>query len=173
MRKAKTYQLACLRDFLTEKMALNIYVTTILPYFDYADILYMNANLGYISKLQVDQNRCLKICLRLDRMTNTELVHHKAQLPMLTSRRYIHLINFMYKRSRDNNYVDNRLIGTRAHNGPLVRVTRSHCASFERSIGYQGALCWNSLPPNRRNAEDIFIFKSQSKIALRALIPLN
>ena len=152
-------------------MALQIYKTTILPYFDYADIVYMNANLGLISKLQIDQNRCLKICLRFNRLTNTEFVHHKAKLPLLESHRYIHLLNYMYKRSRDTKYVDHRAIITRAHTGPLVTVSRSNCASFDKSVGYHGALCWNSLPSVRRNAETYDIFKSQSKLALAALVP--
>ena len=168
----KTYQLSCLRVFLTVKMALQIFNTTILPYFDYADIIYMNAQLGHINKLQIDQNRCLKICLRLNRLTHTDFVHCEAKTPMLSDRRSAHLLNYMYIRSRDPDYIDMRQIGTRAHTGPMVNVLRSNCAAFDRSVGYQGAVCWNLLPPTRRKSETLSIFKYNTKKALKAKIPL-
>ena len=168
----RTYQLSCLKIFLTIKMALNIYKTTILPHFDYADIVYMNAQLGHIAPLQVDQNRCLKICLRQNRLAHTDFIHNEAKLPLLSSRRYIHLLNYMYLRSRDPSYMDARDILTRAHTGPLIKVTRSNGAPYERSVEYHGAVCWNALPPPRRNALTITIFKAQSKMALEAMIPM-
>ena len=153
-------------------MALQIYKTTILPYFDYADIVFMNANLGYINKLQTDQNRCLKICLKLDRLTHTDYVHYKADIPMLADRRHAHLLNYMYVRSRNLSYMDERAIHTRAHMGPMVKVLRSNCTAYDRSVEYHGAVSWNSLPPARRIVDTLSIFKYQTKIALKAKVPL-
>ena len=167
----KTYQLACLRIFLTVKIALLVYRTTILPYFDYADIVFMNAQQNHIKKLQTDQNRCLKICLKVDHRTNTMLIHQETCMPMLSDRRHTHLLNYMYTRSRDVDYVDHRSLITRAHTGPTVKITRSNCASYDRSVEYFGAISWNALPPNRRNLETLSLFKADSKIKLRDLIP--
>ena len=168
----RTYQLSCLKIFLTIKMALNIYKTTILPHFDYADIIYMNALIGHIAPLQIDQNRCLKICLRQNRLAHTDFIQNEAKLPLLSSRRYMHLLNYMYMGSRDPFYVDEKNILTRAHTGPLVKVTRSNGVPYERSVEYQGAVCWNALPPPRRNAINITTFKAQSRLALEAMVPM-
>ena len=78
----------------------------------------------------------------------------------------------MYTRLNDETCGDNRVIRTRAHTGPLFRVLRSNCASYDKSIEYHGAIGWNALPPTRRNAETLVIFKQQSKIELAARIPL-
>ena len=47
----------------------------ILPFFDYADIVFDKANQIDLDKLQRLQNRCLKICLRTDTRTDTDLIH--------------------------------------------------------------------------------------------------
>ena len=90
---------------------------------------------------------------------------------MLSDRRHCHLLNYMYTRSRDTEYVDQRSLVTRAHTGPTVKVTRSNCASYDRSVEYFGAVSWNALPPPSRNLETLSLFKSESKIKLRNLIP--
>ena len=76
---------------MTVKLALRVYTTTILPYFDYADILFMNANVNLLQKLQYAQNRCLNICLILPHLTHTNVVHHQANIPLLHHRRYSHM----------------------------------------------------------------------------------
>ena len=68
-------------------MALKIYKTTVLPYFDYADIIFMNASPTALQRLQYDQNRAVKIALGVPWLTNTELVHCKAGCPLLMDRR--------------------------------------------------------------------------------------
>ena len=61
---------------------------------------------------------------------------------------------------------------TRAHEGPLVKVLRANGATYGKSVEYHGAILWNKLVPARRNAETLNIFKSQTKLLLKAKIPL-
>ena len=168
----RSYQLSCMRAFLTKKLSLKVYVSTVLPYFDYADILFKNANVTLLAKLQYAQNRCLKTCLLLPHLTDTDYVHAKANLPLLAERRKAHMLNYMYKRSTQDAYVDNRLLHTRAHEGPLLRILRSNSAQYDRSVEYHGAGCWNSLLPGRRLAETYKIFQIETKKVLRASVPL-
>ena len=87
-----------------------------------------------IRQLQTDQNRCLKICLRLDRRTNTDYVHAKANCPKLVDRHEIHLLNYMYTRSRDPTCIYHRALCTRAYEGPLVKVLRANGATYSKVL---------------------------------------
>ena len=58
---------------------------------------------------------------------------------MLSDRRFFHLLNHMYTRYIDLDYVDQRSRITRAHAGPTVTVVRSNCASYDKSVEYHGA----------------------------------
>ena len=58
----KANLLAKIRKFLTDEVALKIYKSMILPYFDYGDVIYNQGNQDGLDKLQRLQNRCLKIC---------------------------------------------------------------------------------------------------------------
>ena len=65
---------------------------------------------------------------------------------------------------------------TRAHDAPLFDIKIPRCESFKRSIGYAGAVEWNSLTPEIRNTGSYVAFKyAQKKEMLRplALIHLN
>ena len=60
----KLYVLSKIRQFLTEKSAILIYKTMILPYFDYGDIVYMLSSKNELNKLEILQERCINICTR-------------------------------------------------------------------------------------------------------------
>ena len=62
----KAYILGKMRKYLTIDVSLLIYKTVIMPYFDYADVVYSNAFKKDLDKLQRVPNRCLKTCLRVD-----------------------------------------------------------------------------------------------------------
>ena len=68
----------------------------LLPYFDYADIVYDRANQRDLDKLQRAQNKCLKICLLANKKTDTDLVHTVTKSAKLEFRRKVHIRNFMY-----------------------------------------------------------------------------
>ena len=58
----KATLLSKIRKFLLEDVAIKIYKTMVLPYFDYGDVIYATASQEGLEKLQRVQNKCLKIC---------------------------------------------------------------------------------------------------------------
>ena len=60
------YLLSKIRPFLTEKAAVLIYKSMVLPYIDYGDTVYFSCTKDLLNKLQRMQNRALKIIFRLD-----------------------------------------------------------------------------------------------------------
>ena len=165
----KTYKLCNLRPFLSRKLAIRIFTATIVPYFDYADILFATTHDNLLKPLQYAQNRCLKIGLKYPHLTPTDIVHKDAKCNYLVDRRNIHIENFMYHRSRDVDYMDARNLRTRAFDGPMVKVLHSNSATYSRSVEFYGAVLWNDLSPMRRSEESYEKFKKKSIGILKSL----
>ena len=81
----------------------------------------------------------------------------------------MHMENFMYQRSRDDAYVDNSNIRTRAFDGPLIKVLHSNSATYSRSAEFHGAVSWNSLPPMRHDTLSFEEFNTKSLSILKTL----
>ena len=131
----KSVLLSKIRKYLTEDVALKIYKSMILPYFDYRDVVYGNAGQEELEKLQRLQNKCLKICKRYDRRAETAALHSETGVPMLKSRRVAHVNNFMHSRLSNMDLVDNRDIRTRAHGAPLFKIKTPSLTAYMRSVG--------------------------------------
>ena len=75
----------------------------------------------------------------------------------------------MYNRKKQciltNDDEENRIC-TRSNSGLLFHVTKPNCESYKRSVCYSGAVDWNSLGSELRNAENIFAFKKSQKVWL-------
>ena len=94
----KLYMLGKIKRYLNVDVAVQIYKSMILPFLDYADVIFHKANATDLSKLQRLQNRCLRLCLGYNRFIETEVVHREARVPFLKDRRKAHVLNFMYIR---------------------------------------------------------------------------
>ena len=159
----KMYILGKIRRFITEYAAIRIYKAMILPYFDYADIIYDKANQGYLDKLQRVQNRCLKICMLTNIKTDTDLVHSHTKVSKLENRRKVHLRNFMFQRKSNADLLDAIVVGTRARDAPLFKTEFPRYEAYKRSVLYNGATEWNSLSAEIRNVDQFLPFKFMQK----------
>ena len=92
--------LSKMRRFLTEHAAIHIYDPMLLPYFDYADIVYDRARQFDLDKLQRAQNKCLKTCMLANVRTDTDHIHAYTKVAKLSNRRKAHLRNFMFLRKK-------------------------------------------------------------------------
>ena len=161
-----------IRCYITEDAAVKIYKSMILPYVDYGDIFYMNANSGLVEKLQTLQNRALRICFTARLITPTQILHRSAQISKLKPRRITHLVNYMFKNKSNIRYLNVRNINTRLHDAPVFKTTctKPNCEKFKANVYYNGAMAWNNLAVNIRNIETYEIFKTtQKKWALSQL----
>ena len=162
----KIYMLSQIRNFVTTHQALTIYKSKILPYFDYGDIFYINTYGRTRTKLQRLQNRGLKLCLGHNARYDTDLLHYEAKVPKLEPRRACHITNFVYHRAHDAKYtrvIDRQL---RRFNAPIMTEIKANNSTFSRSVLYQGAIHWNSLPINERNICMYNSFKRAQKSKL-------
>ena len=126
-----------IRKFITEYSAIRIYKSMILPYYDYADIVYDKARQIDLDKLQRAQIKCLKICMLANIRTDTDLIHSYVKIPKLTNRRKVHLRNFMFQeKEKENNksLLVNSTIVTRARDAPLFTTKIPKVDAYKRSV---------------------------------------
>ena len=167
----KSVLLGKIRRNLNENVAMSIYKTMILPYFDYGDIIYDNASVEILDKLQRLQNKCLKICKGYNNRYSTKDLHHETNTPMLEDRRKVHINNFMFSRKGDRERMDRKEVRTRAHDGPLFKVKTPRVETYKRAVEYAGSVQWNKLPAEVRNIIDVNEFKRHQKNFLKKSIP--
>ena len=162
----KASLLAKIRKFLTDSVAMKIYKSMIVPYFDYGDVLYNQASQEGLDKLQRLQNKCLKICKGYNKRHSTGALHENTKVPLLSKRRIAHVNNFMYCRLGNPSLIDSRDIRTRAHDAQLFKVTIPSLEAYKRSIVYAGSLQWNNLPADTRNIKNFDLFKSRQRTCM-------
>ena len=167
----KLYLLSKIRKYITIGQAIAIYKAKVVPYFDYGDIFLMNINQKAIDKLQKLQNRALRICLALDGRSNVNDMHNTCNINKLTHRREAHLLNFVYKRAHDVNYVQVGNRDLRRFDAPVLKETKSNNKNFEKSVLFQGAVSWNRQTVEDRNILNHKAFKKMQKRKLNTLFP--
>ena len=164
----KTYLMAKIRVYLPAEVMLMLYKAMVLPYADYGDIFYDIANQGVLNRMQVVQNRALRMALGVNHRYPTILVHQNAAISSLKPRRVSHLRNFMFKQQSNLDIVNVRLVNTRAHDATVFTTLRPKNETYKRNVYYRGAITWNQLSVDVRNTADFQNFKLQQKRWLSA-----
>lgn len=72
-----------LRNKLTLKAALDVYRTMIVPLLDVGVLFYRYSSKKVVNKLQVLQNRALRVIYKLPARTNTDQYHNRANIVTL------------------------------------------------------------------------------------------
>lgn len=158
--------MAKVRPCINARTALTVYKCKILPFLDYADILYNEIDLTLTKKLQTMQNRCLRIAMRLGRRTNVDNHHVQKRILHVENRRILHLLTYMHSISKSSDLVDHRNLSTRQHDGPTFRPIHPNSTWFKKTFLYQGISRWNRLPAEIRNITDHESFKRKIKRTL-------
>ena len=120
----KLYLLSKIRKYLNDKCALTIYKSMVIPYFDYADVIYMYSNNPDFKKLDRAHIRGLRICLKIQGKMEDKDIYNLCNISSLNSRRIVHSRNYMYKNiGKCINSKEG--IVTRAKEGPLFKISTS------------------------------------------------
>ena len=116
-----------------------------------------------LDKLQIAQNKALRMCLGLNYLYPTVLTHQQAAISQLQPRRRMHLVNFMFKQQNNLEIVNNREVHPRAHDATLFLTVKPKNESCKKSALYRGAVQWNNLPVSTRNVAEYEAFKLNRK----------
>ncbi len=125
------------------------------------------------AKLQVVQNKCLRICLNAEPRASVRNLHERAKLPLLGDRRKMHTCKFvfdgLYNRSSDNvngmfSFVnETHDVNTRASTDAKVTVPQVNLQVCKNNVRYRGPKYFNDLPVEIRTAPSTDSFKSRTK----------
>ena len=167
----KIYMLSKIRSCINRTTANRIYKTKVLPYFDQGDILYHDAFIKDVGKLQKLQNRAIRICLNENNRQHVSNLHNSIGIPLLQYRRIYHLSIYAFTRTISVEYLDALPIITRRRNAPLLKSFKSNFKVVDRSVYLQTATVWNNMSTEMRNIDNLESFKKVQKQKLIDSIP--
>ena len=155
--------------FLSKHLLLILYKSLALPYIDYCDIVWDSCSCQLKNKLQVLQNRALRIINKTNRYTPVTELHNLTKMLTLQQRRNFHTHVFMYKATHDSlpSYMISNFrkasevhsYRTRAALSDSLFVYPSKLTVGKGRMSHRGAISWNSLPVEIRNAPTLSLFK--------------
>ena len=101
-----------------------LYKATILPIFDYNDIIYNLLNQQQLTKVQRLQNRALRLVF-MDRKLSVQEMHTRANVEYLEQRRDNHMIALMCNRTLETQYRDDQVRVTRRADAVMLKAPRA------------------------------------------------
>ena len=158
----KLNSLRRIRRSVSERSAITIYKATILPIFDYNDIIYHLLTKQQLTKLQRMQNRALRLVF-MGRTLSVADMHELAKVEYLEQRREAHLMGLMFNRTRDPMYRDDPTRVTRQGDAVLLKVPKANTTKFMAAPIFKGSTTWNRLPVEVRQVESRYALKIMHK----------
>jgi hypothetical protein len=157
--------------FIDDSHALTIYNAYIFPYIKYGIELYGNAKPTYLNKLQIAQNRIIKILFKKKfRDSSSDLLKDKRIMNCKCVNEYFILL-FVYKQQNgllpaifDEYYHTTSQFHdhyTRQHEDLKTDFFRTDTG--QNTLFYKGAILWNSLPKEIKTSTSLSIFKRTCK----------
>lgn len=144
-----------------------IYKATILPHFDYGELIWQSASKSSLLLLQKLQNRAGRMIMKINPFehVSTKHVHDSLSWEFLEKRQDKHLCIMMYKilhnltpvyMSGSVSVKDSPYDLRSSHNLNLPRPNTNSC---KRTFFYRGISKYNTLPQNIRDATSLSVFK--------------
>ena len=159
---------------MTAPIATLIYKQTILPVLEYCGFLYNGTVKCQQKRLQLVQNRCLRVCLNVKMKYSTVNLHVNTKMDYLYVRYNMQLLLMIYGYLNNAKYSngdygleyqsysnDGRI--TRAANSGLLRFPAGDRESYRKSPLYRAVELWNSLSSNTRLCTSKEAFKAKAK----------
>lgn len=112
----------------------------VLPYIEFASVLFAGCTEQDKIRFQRVQNRGLKLSLDRSRYYDTKILHKEANLANWETRTRIALNRLMFKFKFHEGFVDNRRLQTRLHEGTLLKLDRPNTMQFNRSLSFHSKL---------------------------------
>ncbi len=125
------------------------------------------------AKLQVVQNKCLRICLQAESRSSVASLHEKAKLPLLNDRRKMHTCKFTYEglQNKASENVNNmftfvnetHIVNTRASTEARAAKPNVNLETCKNNVRVRGPKYFNEMPIHVRTAPSSACFKSRIK----------
>ena len=162
-----------IKNFVHFQNKKKLYYAYAYSKISYGIEVYGLAAKEHINKLQIQQNRVLKILYNKDFMTPTNTLHKELELLKVDDIFQLKILQFIHKHKNKklpkifvNLFITNANVHdhvTRFHQNIYVNDVRTE--NGKKSIKYYGAKVWNNLNLNTREISSPFLFKSTLRSA--------
>ena len=157
------------RSFVPFETLLCIYNTLVQPHFDYCSVVWGNCNKSLSIKLQKLQNRAARILTSSSYDANADDLFVKLGWQKLNLQRDLKTATMVYKSL--NGLAPDYLKSMFTNRSAISTYSLRNCEGklavplprtnfLKNSFSYNGALLWNSLPINLRQAQSLASFKT-------------
>lgn len=121
-----------------------------MSYIDYNILFYPSFHKVYQKKLQILQNRAIRIILKLPKRTNVDNYHVTLRIWHIDTRFRFFLLKYMYTLAYGevDLSIDRCPLSTRSHDTIAFRLPSRCSAKFMNSFIYIGRNLWNALGPD-------------------------
>ena len=157
-----------LRPICPQRILILIYKSLILPHFDYCSAVWGNIGVGLSQKLEKLQNRAARIITGSDWDVRSVQILRELNWMSLGDRRTNQLKTLIFKTvneqvpeylskkfSKANDIHSHNLRGSE-HN---LFIPRPNTNALKKSFGYRGAVLWNSLSQEAKQAINLSNFR--------------
>ena len=176
--KLKT--LGRIRSYIGESMALYLYNSLIGPLFSFNDHVYDALKKVDADRLQVAQNKSLRMCLRRNKMTSRREIFSKSGVMPLHVQRNISTLATVHKALNMNStpYI-NDMFSLNTNDDSSRRLTRSQIRGdvkvnkcrlemTKSNIRHRGAVYFNNVPIDARGIETTKAFVNKLRRTAKA-----
>ena len=157
-----------IRNKLTPTISRIIYLTLILPYLNYCNVVWASCPPSYLQSLTAIQNKIVRMITKSRRTAPTSPLY--AQLKILTLTDIIKLSTALFVFKSLNGIIPSPIQFQPRVNGPYILrnlnpliVPFSRSSQTQRFLHIRGATLWNTLHANVRSARTIASFKRNIK----------
>jgi hypothetical protein len=165
---------------LTKTAKITIYNSIISPHLDYCSSILFLANEEYLNRMQIIQNRAMRIILRCHRRTHVKTMLDNLEWQSTKQRIYMNTLVFIFKIKHNMapDYLSSKLLYTREatthvlRNADDFRLPRYNRTYTQNSLWHAGLNEFNKLPLNVKNSDNLNYFKEQVKEHLKLKYPI-
>jgi hypothetical protein len=165
-----SYVFRVLGKYIKNTQICELYYAFVYPHIYYGIEIYGNCNRTIIHQLQVAQNNLLRILLHKNRRSSATEMHNQLNLLKVIDVHEVAVLTFVYKQRHNllpevfTNYfriVSERATRSRKNNDLHIEYART--TGRMKAIKISGAKMWNLLPPDIKDAQNIYQFKKMVK----------
>lgn len=148
-----------------------VYKSIIAPHFEYCNTILAGMGETQLTKLQVAQNRAMRVILQCDRYTKVERMLHALQFMSIRQRLRYNVCIFVFKMVNGMlpEQLGNRIVlvgdmnerRTRQASNIVIQFRRTRSA--QNSLFYKGIQMYNAMPTELKQCDDLITFKRMLK----------
>ena len=169
MRTTNSFKI--IKHYIPEKNKILLFNAYISSKIQYGIELYGRANPTLLNKIQIRQNRALKVLYNKDFLTPTNVLHSNFQILKVDDQYKLNVLKFVYKQQNNllpeifgNQFVHNHNI--HCHNtrqSKKLHLYQHHTTHGTNKISYQGPKLWNSIPTEIQGSSSLKVFSKNVK----------